>query len=80
MFRRWCAPPAGEIKFISYSRWFGWFGRAVVVPPEVLGIEGRQLVSVDMSPSECVAAATWRDTENTRLPVDAAVLFALSRS
>jgi len=50
------------------------------VPPEVLGIEGMQLVSVDMSPSEYDAAPTWRDTENTRLPVDATVLVALSRS
>jgi hypothetical protein len=73
--------PAGEIKFIvSYSRWFGWFGRPVAVPLEVLGIEGRQLVSVDMSPSEYDAAPTWRDTESTPLPVDATVLVALSRS
>jgi len=73
--------PAGEIKFIvSYSRWFGWFGRPVAVPLEVLGIEGRQLVSLDMSPSEYDAAPTWRDTESTPLPVDATVLVALSRS
>jgi hypothetical protein len=26
--------PAGEIKFIvKYSRWWGWFGRPVAVPP-----------------------------------------------
>jgi len=73
--------PAGEIKFIvSYSRWFGWFGRPVAVPLEVLGIEGRQLVSLDMSPSEYDAAPTWRDTETTPLPVDATVLVALSHS
>jgi len=29
--------PAGEIKFIvSYSRWWGWFGRPVAVPLDVL--------------------------------------------
>ena len=73
--------PAGEIKFIvSYSRWFGWFGRPVAVPLEVLGIEGRQLVSLDMSPSEYDAAPTWRDTEGTPLAVDATVRVALSRS
>lgn len=72
---------AGEIKFIvSYSRWWGWFGRPVAVPLEVLGIEGRQLVSLDMSPSEYEAAPTWRGTDGTPLAVDATVLVALSRS
>jgi len=73
--------PAGEIKFIiSYSRWWGWFGRPVAVPLEVLGIEGRQLVSVDMSPSEYDAAPTWRNVDATPLSTDATVLVALSRS
>jgi hypothetical protein len=73
--------PAREIRFIvGYSRWWGWFGRPIAVPLEVLGIEGRQLVSLDMSPSEYDAAPTWRNTEATPLPVDATVLVALSRS
>jgi len=73
--------PAGEIKFIvSYSRWWGWFGRPVAVPLDVLGIEGRQLVSLDMPPGEYNAAPTWRNTEATPLSVDATVLVALSRS
>ena len=73
--------PAGEIKFIvSYSRWWGWFGRPVAVPLEVLGIEGRQLVSVDMSPSEYDDAPTWRNVDATPLSTDATVLVALSRS
>jgi hypothetical protein len=73
--------PGGDIKFIvSYSRWWGWFGRAVAVPLEALGIQGRELVSLDMPPSEYDTAPTWRDTEGTPLPVDANVLVALSRS
>jgi len=41
--------PQGKIALIvSYSRWFGWFGHPVAVPLEVVGIEGRQLVSLDM--------------------------------
>jgi hypothetical protein len=72
---------AGSIKFIvSYSRWWGWFGRPVAVPLEALGIEGRQLVSLDMPPSEYAAAPTWHDKEATPLPVDATVRVALSRS
>jgi hypothetical protein len=73
--------PGGDIKFIvSYSRWWGWFGRLIAVPLEALGIQGRQLVSLDMPPSEYDTAPTWRDTEGTPLPVDATVQVALSRS
>ena len=73
--------PAGEIKFIvGYSRWWGWFGRPVAVPLEALGIEGRQLVSLDMSPSEYAAAPTWHEIGAAPLPGDATVRVALSRS
>jgi hypothetical protein len=71
----------GEIKFIvGYSPWWGWFGRPVAVPLEMLGIEGRHLVSLDMPPSEYDAAPTWRDTDGTPLPADATIRVALSRS
>src|SRR5215470_14429031 len=54
--------PTGDIQFIvGYSWWWGWFGRLVAVPLEALGIEGGQLVSLDMSPTEYAAAPTWRD-------------------
>jgi hypothetical protein len=73
--------PVGEIEFIvGYSWWWGWFGRPVAVPLEALGIAGRQLVSLDMSPSEYAAAPTWHDTGAARLPADATVLVALARS
>jgi hypothetical protein len=73
--------PAGEIEFIvGYSRWWGWFGRPVAVPLEALGIEGGQLVSLNMQPSEYDAAPTWHDTGATSLPADATVRVALSRS
>jgi hypothetical protein len=50
------------------------------VPLEMLGIEGRHLVSLDMPPSEYDAAPTWRDTDGTPLPADATIRVALSRS
>jgi hypothetical protein len=57
---------AGSIKFIvSYSRWWGWFGRPVAVPLEALGIEGRQLVSLDMPPGEYAAAPTFASRWNS---------------
>ena len=72
---------AGQIEFIvSYSRWWGWWGRPVAVPLEKLGIEGRQLVSLEMPPSDYAAAPTWHNTGTTPLRVDATVRVALARS
>ena len=73
--------PTGEIEFIvGYSRWWGWFGRPVAVPLEALGIEGRRLVSLDMPPSEYVAAPTWHDMAVEVLPSDATIRVALARN
>jgi hypothetical protein len=73
--------PQGEIELIvSYSHWWGWFGRPVGVPLKVVGIEGRQLVSLDMRPSAYAVAPTWQDTAATPLPTDAIVRVALART
>jgi hypothetical protein len=70
----------GRIQLIvSYSRWWGWFGRPVAVPLEVVGIQGRELVSLDMSPDEYAKAPTWRDAGATALPPDATIRIALAR-
>jgi hypothetical protein len=72
---------AGNIQLIvSYSRWFGWFGRPVAVPIEVVGIEGRQLASLDMPRSEYATAPTWQDQDATALPNDATIRIALGRN
>jgi hypothetical protein len=72
---------SGQIEFIvSYSRWWGWFGRPVAVPLEKLGIEGRQLVSLDMPPSDYAAAPTWHNAGVAPLPADATIRVALGRS
>jgi hypothetical protein len=73
--------PQGNIELIiSYSRWWGWFGRWVAVPIEVVGIEGLQLVSLDMPPREYAAAPTWEGHDATILPADAIIRIALARS
>jgi sporulation protein YlmC with PRC-barrel domain len=73
--------PQGEIELIvSYSRWWGWFGRPVAVPIEVVGIEGRQLVSLDMPSSAYAAAPTWQGNNATSLRADATIRVALARS
>jgi hypothetical protein len=72
---------AGNVQLIvSYSRWFGWFGRPVAVPIEVVGIEGRQLASLDMPRSEYAAAPTWQRQDATELPNDATIRIALARN
>ncbi|HTC03629.1 MAG TPA: PRC-barrel domain-containing protein [Xanthobacteraceae bacterium] len=72
---------AGKIQLIvSYSRWFGWFGRPVAVPIEAVGIEGRQLASLDMPRSEYAAAPTWQGQNATALPDDATIRIALGRN
>jgi hypothetical protein len=71
----------GKVQLIvSYSRWWGWFGRPVAVPLEVVGIQGRELVSLDMSPDEYAKAPTWHDTAATALPPDATIRIALARN
>ena len=72
---------AGKIELIvSYSRWFGWFGRPVAVPIEAVGIEGRQVVSLDMARGEYAKASTWQGQDATALPDDATIRIALGRN
>ena len=79
--RRVVRTAAGKIELIvSYSRWFGWFGRPVAVPIEVVGIEGRQLASIDMPRSDYAAAPTWQGQHATALPDDATIRIALARN
>ena len=71
----------GKVQLIvSYSRWWGWFGRPVAVPLEVVGIAGRQLFSLDMDPDEFAKAPTWQDAGATALPADATIRIALARA
>ena len=73
--------PQGKIALIvSYSRWFGWFGHPVAVPLEVVGIEGRQLVSLDMPRSDYAAAPLWQAQDAAVLPDDATIRIALARN
>lgn len=76
--------PAGKTELIvAYNKWFGWFGwfaRPVAVPLEAVGIEGRQLVSLDMPSSDYATAPTWQSAGATALPGDATIKVALGRN
>ena len=72
--------PEGKIKLIvSYSRWFGWGGRLVSVPIEVVAILGRQLASLDMTPAEYEAAPTWVEAGNLSVSPDEIIRIAITR-
>jgi hypothetical protein len=64
---------------VSYGGLFGWGGRPVAVPIEVVGIQGRELASLDMPRSEYAAAPTWQSADARPLPNDATIKIALAR-
>jgi hypothetical protein len=72
--------PQNRIELVVAYGWFGWNARPVAVPIEVVGIEGKQLVSLDMPRSEYAAAATWQNAGATALPDDASIRIALARN
>jgi PRC-barrel domain protein len=72
--------PKGKIELIvSYSKWFGWFGRPVAVPIEAVAVLARQLDSVEMKPDEYEKAMTWSQGESQILPESDSVRVALGR-
>jgi hypothetical protein len=72
--------PEGRIKLIvGYSKWFGWFGRPVAVPIEVVAILGRQIASLDMPPAEYAAAPTWTEGGDTAIPDNDIIRIAVTR-
>jgi hypothetical protein len=78
--RRVVRTSKGNIELIvSYSRLWGWFGRPVAVPLEVVGIAGRHLVSLDMDSEEDATAPTWQSKDAIPLPNDATIRIALAR-
>jgi len=76
--------PAGKVVLVvAYSRWFGsfgWFTRPVAVPIEAVGIEGRQIASLDMARDAYASAPTWQPGGATPLAADATIRIALARN
>src|SRR5258708_4091232 len=72
--------PEGKIKLIvSYSKWFGWFGRPVAVPIEAVAILARQIDSLDMQPPEYESAPTWSQGKDVTIPDDEIIRIAPQR-
>jgi hypothetical protein len=76
--------PVGQPELIvSYNKWFGWFGwftKPVAVPIEATGIEGKQIISLDMPPSEYATAPAWQGQSAMALPNDDTIRIALARN
>jgi hypothetical protein len=71
---------AGKIDLIvSYSPWFGWFGRPVAVPIEFVGIFGRNIASLDMSRQDFAKAPTWSGTGAQPIPATETIRIGLTR-
>jgi hypothetical protein len=80
LVRRVVRTPDGKIKLIvSYSKWFGWFGRPVAVPIEVVAILGRQIDSLDMKPADYAKAPTWSQGQDKTIPDDEIIRIAIQR-
>jgi hypothetical protein len=70
---------AGIQLIVSYSPWFGWWGRPVAVPIELVGIFGRQIAALDMSRQEFAKAPTWSGGDAQPLAVGETIRIALAR-
>jgi len=72
--------PEGKIKLIvSYSRWFGWFGRPVAVPIEAVAILAKQIASLEMPPAEYEKAPTWTAGTDRPVPDSEIIRIAVTR-
>ena len=67
------------VLIVAYGGFFGRGTRPVAVPIEVVGIQGREVASLDMTPDEYRTAPTWHDAGAQALPADATIKIALAR-
>ena len=71
---------AGKIDLIvSYSPWFGWFGRPVAVSIEFVGIFGRNIASLDMSRQDFAKAPNWSGAGAQSIPATETIRIGLTR-
>ena len=71
---------SGKIELIvGYGGFLGWDTRPIAVPIEVIGIQGRELPSLDMPPAEYAKAPTWHDANAQILPSNSTIKIALAR-
>jgi hypothetical protein len=76
--------PAGKIQLIVTqggwpAGWSTWRSRLVPVPIEVVAILGRQLVALEMTRDQFVAAPTWSEADGQAIAPSDTIRIAISR-
>ena len=76
--------PQGKIRLIvCYGGWLGgwlnWGGRPIAVPLEVVGIYGRQIAALDVTPKELAAAPRWSAGGDQPIAPGDTIRIALAR-
>ena len=72
--------PAGKIQLIvNNGRFFGWGGRLVPVPIEVVAILARQIVALEMTREDFAAAPTWSEAATQPIQPEETIRIAITR-
>lgn len=72
--------PEGKIQLIvNHGRLFGWGGRLVPVPIEVVAILARQIAALDMEREEFSTAPTWSASNTQPIGPDEMIKIAITR-
>jgi hypothetical protein len=72
--------PAGKIQLIvNNGRFFGWGGRLVPVPIEVVAILARQIVALEMTREDFATAPTWSEASSRPIAPEETIRVAITR-
>ena len=72
--------PEGKIQLIvNHGKFFGWGGRLVPVPIELVAILARQIAALDMPREDFAASPTWSEASTRSLPADETIRIAITR-
>jgi hypothetical protein len=76
--------PSGRIRLIvSYGGWLGgwlnWGGRPIALPIEAIGIYGRQIAALDITPQDIKATPRWTMGNDRPIAPDETIRIALAR-
>ena len=72
--------PAGKIQLIvNNGRFFGWGGRLVPVPIEVVAILARQIVALQMTREDFATAPTWSEASSRPTAPEETIRIAITR-
>jgi hypothetical protein len=70
----------GKIQLIvNHGRFFGWGGRLVPVPIEVVAILARQIVALEMTREDFATAPVWSEASTRAIPPDETIKIAITR-